>query len=423
MNNNIKPTILFVDDEEGIRDVIKTFLKRFSKEFYLASNGQEGLEIYKQYKPDIVISDIKMPIMNGIEMAENIKKINEEQYIIFTTAFSDSDYFIKAIELSINDYLLKPINLPKLKQKIEHLSNQLNLNNLVKKQTELINEIATILEGLLIVVNENKDIIFMNNNALDFFQITHLNEFQEKHNFIGDLFLKSDYFYEENIQDDSWIDKIENMNEKERIVVMLDINKMIPKSFLLDVKHSNISSNKIIQFTEITSIVLENKKLLKRAFFDELTKLNNRAYFNQEIKKEIETAKRYNLKFCLIFFDIDHFKNFNDSYGHQTGDEVLKELAKIIQDNSRKTDISARWGGEEFVLVLTNTDIENALLATKHLKNLIQNHKFKDDLTLTCSFGITEFKKEDTSKKLLARADKALYKAKENGRNRIEIIK
>ena len=123
MKNNL--TILYVEDEKGVQDNLSKFLKHFSSELYLASNGKDGLELYKQYNPDIVISDIQMPIMDGIEMTKAIKQINMDQYVIFTTAFNDNDFFIEAIELQVEGYILKPIDLDKLEEKIIHLYKQI----------------------------------------------------------------------------------------------------------------------------------------------------------------------------------------------------------------------------------------------------------------------------------------------------------
>ena len=132
-------TILYVEDEPGIRDSLKGFLNYFCDKLYVASDGVEGLELYKKHNPDIVISDIKMPNMNGIEMAKAIKKEDERQHVIFTTAHSESDYFMEAINLQVDGYILKPIDLDKLEQKIQHTIEHINLKkNYKKQQTQLV---------------------------------------------------------------------------------------------------------------------------------------------------------------------------------------------------------------------------------------------------------------------------------------------
>ncbi|MEA1892076.1 MAG: EAL domain-containing protein [Campylobacterota bacterium] len=132
--NDFKPTILYVEDDEGIREQLINFLKYFSSELYTAMNGQDGLELYHKHKPDIVVSDIQMPIMDGIEMLSSIKKVNERQYAIFTTAFNDSDYLMEAIELQVDGYILKPIDLGKLEAKIEAIIEHIYLKKELKKK-------------------------------------------------------------------------------------------------------------------------------------------------------------------------------------------------------------------------------------------------------------------------------------------------
>ncbi|MEA3512085.1 MAG: response regulator [Campylobacterota bacterium] len=127
MSSEFKPTILYVEDEAGIREQLSKFLNYFAKELFVAKDGQEGLELFKKHKPDIVVSDIKMPNMNGIEMALAIKEINPKQHIIFTTAHSESGFFMEAIDMQVDGYILKPINLEKLEYKIEVISEQINL--------------------------------------------------------------------------------------------------------------------------------------------------------------------------------------------------------------------------------------------------------------------------------------------------------
>jgi len=131
MINKIKPTILYVEDEDGIRRALSRFLKYNSSQLYTAIDGKDGLEKYKEFLPDIVISDIKMPIMNGIDMVKEIQKINSTQHIIFTTAHSESEYFLEVIEMQVDGYILKPVDYEKLESKIDRI------NELIKEKHEL----------------------------------------------------------------------------------------------------------------------------------------------------------------------------------------------------------------------------------------------------------------------------------------------
>ena len=166
--------------------------------------------------------------------------------------------------------------------------------------------------------------------------------------------------------------------------------------------------------------VLENE-LEKLATIDKLTSIYNRYKTDLSLDEQIEIAKRYNRPLSIIFFDIDFFKNINDVYGHKIGDEVLKELAEFVSNLLRKSDIFGRWGGEEFLIILPETPKKEAIKLAEKLRNYIQNHKFGKIDKLTCSFGVTTLKAGDTSETIISRVDQKLYKAKQNGRNRVEV--
>jgi len=292
-----KPSVLYVEDDNDIRDRLVLFFKYFTDDLYLAKDGKEGLELYIKHKPDIVVSDIKMPNMNGIEMVKEIKNINKKQHVIFTTAHNESGFFMDLINMQVDGYILKPIDLDKLKEKLD-------------------------------VIKEN---------------------------------------------------------------------------------------------IELTNFYLKYQKILERkVYIDSLTNIYNRAYFEEGLDKEIARVNRENTYLSLIILDIDFFKNINDTYGHQVGDDILIEIASLIGDNTRKTDIFARWGGEEFVKILPNTNLEKALIVAESLRKKIEEHNFSNNIKITCSFGVSEFKSDDDKHKLVKRADKALYLAKENGRNKVE---
>jgi len=186
----------------------------------------------------------------------------------------------------------------------------------------------------------------------------------------------------------------------------------------------------IISFTNlllgmVAIILLQNyvKKALERlAHYDELTQLYNRRYFNEMLNQEISRSSRYDNKFSLILFDIDHFKRVNDSFGHDVGDAVLQTLSQIIRANIRKSDVLARIGGEEFAVIATETPLSGGLELAEKLRKAVQVHPFNPIHQLTISLGISEFRPSDDSNTLFKRSDNALYKAKNNGRNRSEII-
>lgn len=152
---------------------------------------------------------------------------------------------------------------------------------------------------------------------------------------------------------------------------------------------------------------------------DSLTQIYNRLKFNDLFKLELQRVERYKTSLSLIIFDIDHFKEVNDAYGHLAGDTVLVELAMIVKENLRGTDIFARWGGEEFVILATETGIEGARKLSEKVRTEIERFRFTTVGRVTCSFGVAEYTEGDNIDTLSKRADDALYDAKRSGRNRV----
>lgn len=295
MNNYSKDiTILYVEDEDDVRDGYARALKRVCKNLITAEDGVVGLELYKKHSPEIIISDIKMPNMDGLEMVKAIKEVDPHANIIFTTAHSESAYLLEAIELQVDGYLLKPV-------------------------------------------------------------------------------------------------------QKKSLLALVD---KVSKSIALE------KENEQLKF-----------ELAHMAYRDGLTGIFNRNKFEEIFEYELKQIKRYKRPLCLAVLDIDHFKNFNDTFGHLIGDEVLIMLADTINENTRDTDLFARWGGEEFVILFNNTPLDIAIDKAQELRGIIEKLEHKTAGKITVSFGVTQLKDNDTLKSILDRADKALYQAKNSGRN------
>lgn len=170
----------------------------------------------------------------------------------------------------------------------------------------------------------------------------------------------------------------------------------------------------------------KNRQLQEIANRDGLTGLYNHRYFQEQLAKDFLRAQRYSQPLACVLFDIDHFKNFNDTYGHQTGDVILKSMGDLILGSIRESDLAARYGGEEFALILYYTHKESALEVSERLRRIIAAYDFhngSEPLHITISAGVASFPHASITDpgKLIAFADKALYMAKKSGRNRVEI--
>ncbi|MFH1395115.1 MAG: diguanylate cyclase [Candidatus Omnitrophota bacterium] len=175
-------------------------------------------------------------------------------------------------------------------------------------------------------------------------------------------------------------------------------------------------------------VSIENARLYKRAVTDGLTGLYNHVFFENYLMKSVEQAKRYGKRLSVMMIDIDHFKDFNDRYGHQVGDLVIRSVSDLIMNNLRKSDLSARYGGDEFVAVMPETGKEASRRIADRIRRAVEIHKVKyagrsgeEELKVTVSIGISELEDGTDRIKLLEEADKALYDVKESGRNGVKV--
>ena len=181
-----------------------------------------------------------------------------------------------------------------------------------------------------------------------------------------------------------------------------------------DLEESKRTTSKLTQLLE---------QVESKAMIDPLTQVFNRGTYNMEIAQMIKEFKRYKNPAALIIIDIDHFKTFNDDYGHKVGDAVLVLVASVIKGAVRDTDMVFRYGGEEFVVLLNKLDLKNALTVAEKVRAQIESHHLPNKaniLNVTVSIGLSCFKEGDVESSIFERADKALYQGKQNGRNRVE---
>jgi len=174
------------------------------------------------------------------------------------------------------------------------------------------------------------------------------------------------------------------------------------------------------------AIAINNAQLYAMAVTDGLTHLYVRRYFDLRMDEEFTQAKRYRRPFSIMLFDIDHFKDCNDTHGHQTGDVVLQQFAQLLRQNTRKADISCRYGGEEMMVILPETRLDEAAVLANKLCARIREYAFDGagatEISITASIGVAEFNDDyETPDAMVKAADEALYRAKQLGRNRVEL--
>lgn len=179
--------------------------------------------------------------------------------------------------------------------------------------------------------------------------------------------------------------------------------------------HDNVQMEKRLKLQALA------RDLRFQATTDQLTGLYNRLKFDQALAAEMSRSMRYETSLSLVLYDVDNFKAVNDAHGHQIGDKVLIQLSRFVPSLLRNTDLLARWGGEEFVILIPGSDGEKAYQAAEKLRKAIAQVKFDEIGTVTCSFGVAQYVHGEAAETLISRADEALYRAKLNGRNQVEL--
>lgn len=207
--------------------------------------------------------------------------------------------------------------------------------------------------------------------------------------------------------------QVDDNNIREVAVLVSNFNQMAVEL--------NSRSQQLIEANLARKIIEEKARLYQvMANTDQLTGLHNRKYIDMTLRQEGIRSNRYNCDLTVLMLDVDHFKAVNDNFGHQVGDLVLSRVARTLKSHIREADILGRWGGEEFLLVCPNTRLDDARVLAEKLREAVENIQFEQDLSITASIGLAQLVRHERTEKTVARADAMLYKAKRNGRNRVE---
>ena len=287
--------------------------------------------------------------------------------------------------------------------------NQKYLQAILEAQTNMV----------LVLSSAENDIIESVNQAfLNYFEVESIEEFYYEYNSLTDVLKYEDLMLKDiSINDKKWFEYIlENPSITHKIVIereSLDDTFIVTAS-LVDIENVY---RVVIALHKVTELEEQRKMFEKEASTDTLTRIANRLKFNAVLEQQVEISKRYGDDLSIILFDIDNFKVINDTYGHQVGDNVLVELSAVISESVRKSDTFARWGGEEFVIILPQTSLETAKILAEKLREKVAGYSFSDNLDVTCSFGVAQYQNMEPISDFLKHVDDALYQAKDAGKN------
>ncbi|MDX9742822.1 MAG: diguanylate cyclase [Arcobacteraceae bacterium] len=302
------------------------------------------------------------------------------------------------------------------------ISDEKSKNETLSTELKIVKSVIDQQNNIIFVTN-GKDISLTNKAFLDLFDMETLEDFCSKFTSIESTFIMHQNFFTMSPSSTNWLEEIDTLYEKNRVVSIIDYKSFEPKVFSVQLnKITSDSKNYIVTFTDITEEKLESHKYYFNATHDGLTKIYNKSFFLDSLNISLNKTKRYHLKFSLVFFNIDNLKLVNAHYGFLHGDIVVNEIAKVVNQNIRTCDVFARYSGDDFAIILPETNISKGELLAENVRKIIENITFKDINSQTASFGVTQFLEIDNENTLIQRAQKALAIAKENGKNKIVIL-
>lgn len=457
--------ILVVEDSNTLAYYIKNLLQKNNYYVEVASNGLEALQKTYSFLPHLILLDIEIPIMDGFQFSRMIQTDPEYKKIpivALTGVWRNKIGKFYSSKIGFTDYLTKPFNEKVLLRKIDKYIIP-ELKYILKKKyvspIELLIKQNSLLNQSLLELTLQKEIKSLNlylNNFDEFINhltmllnqfiilesaymvlnsgnITHVgliySSLNAKNAIIQRLkneveTLNYDY-YEVICTPESYFEfefKAKAAVSKEFQMKFYDTTKKIIGTLTINGKLFEEDSGVLQLIMDnlqifVTNLVLE-EKLKNLSLFDHLTNIYNRKYLDKVISREKARNRRYGNIFSVILFDIDQFKRINDQFGHLNGDIVLKTISANVQENLRTEDIFCRFGGEEFIIVLSDMEKKEAFQVAEKIRHLVEGLKWDfSDQPITISCGVTEYVAKETQDTIINRADEAMYTAKKQGRN------
>lgn len=450
--------VLVVDD---LLPNIKLLEAKLKSEFYrvaTAQSGAEALEKIKKEPPDVILLDVMMPEMDGFETCRRIKSdpISSDIPVVMVTALSDVEDRVHGLNAGADDFLTKPINDLALFARIRSLVRLKSMTDELKLRDKT---------GEQFGISENEDnkladisgskILLVDDDASQAQQIK-----SKLHEFGGEVITIPDpaqavestetidydlIMVSTQLTTDDGLHLCTHFRSQDKtrntpllIIIEDSDTDLLIKGLDMGINDyliTPIDSNEVVARVKIQirrkkfqdALQAKGQKSLDMAIKDGLTGVFNRRYFDIHAEKMLNNSVTNGKPMALMLLDIDHFKSVNDTYGHQSGDEVLKQLPLRVQRSVRPTDLFARYGGEEFVVVMPDTSVQNAASVAERIRKAMMAEVFTipaspGTLAKTVSIGVTFSEAGDTIQSMLERADKALYHVKNTGRNKVAVI-
>jgi len=464
-------TVLIVDDERLFRVMLSDVLDEGYR-IMEADSGEKALAFIAEALPDLILMDIEMPGINGIEACRRLKGASATRHIpiILLTSHQKKESLIKGLKAGADDYIVKPVCLPEVVARVDaHLRSREYYNDLEHRDLLFLLELSenifatrnpmTILRLIVerfpeivdidrcsfVGLGEQGQLVVKAGNDLEFGKEIEID--LARYPEIGKALETKRPVLVEDVASDPLMDPvrhyIENLGFGSIVVIPIIKKESVIGTFFLRTASApgktpsqrvfklsqliaNLSANALENAILFESLKTAQEHFEEMSIRDGLTRLYNHRHFFTRLNHEFSRASRYGMPLSLVFFDIDDFKDINDAYGHQKGDVVLRRVGQIIHDLARKSDVGARYGGDEFAVLLPNTGADGGYEMANRLHRSIRTQQFDflGERQVTASVGVATFDggPDFPAEKLVSLADQAMYKSKSAGKDRISRV-
>ena len=447
---------VLVDDD--ILSNVKLLEAKLTAEYFevvTAFNGIEALAKVEECDPDIILLDVMMPGMDGFEVARRIKGNPKTAHVpvVMVTALDQPSDRVAGLDAGADDFLTKPVDDSALFARVRSLvrlklmTDELRMRESTGQSMGLIDPAQTLIDnnptGRILIIEDRPESVAWFTTALSpANEVSSADSFEEALVLVrgGDYDLIVVSLGLRGFDGLRLCSQLRSLPEGRNVPILVLVSdgdrRKLTQALEMGV---NDYLTRPVDKNELTARVrtqLRKKRYqdrlrhnvqlsLEMAITDQLTGLHNRRYMARHLDSLISNAQRSNKALAFLIMDIDHFKSVNDTHGHDIGDEVLREFANRISANIRGIDLACRYGGEEFVVVMPDTDVDFAYTIAERLRKSVETtpieiSRMPNALKVTISIGIAaSLGGDDNADKLLHRADQALYRAKREGRNRV----
>ena len=449
--------ILVVDDRPTNVLLLETKLSNEYYDVITARDGYEAIQKTKERNPDLILLDVMMPGIDGFEVCRRLKSDPEVAHIpvVMVTALSSKLDRLRGLEVGADDFLTKPFNdivffartksLIRIKMLIDELRLRDQTAMQVGGEAHSHNMFTANVTGsrVLLVDDDAQQSSKMVEKLSEVYhvELAHDADFAIERGAQGafDVILVSTQMngteglrlasHLKSREETRHVPLIIMVNESRTQTMLKALELGINDYLLLPLDTNEMMARVKTQIRRKKyqdALRATYERTVSRSITDALTSLYNRHFMDMHLENLVKQSNKHGKPMTMMLIDVDHFKPVNDTYGHDVGDQVLRGLSGIIVRSIRTADMAARFGGEEFVVLLPETDLLSASVVTDRIRKMTEITPFAVDheintLNVTVSIGCAQLKKGETGAELLKRTDAALYKAKNAGRNQVQL--